>query len=191
MYQYVSFLRFATLCNSIRYSTAPPCRPPYIFLRQGGHPPVDPPPGYTRKYQDTHTCARTAAGCAVVKTGGTPPCRPPYIFLRQGGHPPVDPPPGYTRKYQDKHTRARTVLQQAVRWLRQGGHPPVDPPIFYEDRGDTPLSTPRLDIHAGTHDTHSRTGTVLYLLGATTSTTKGKKLRTIERLRVRKVHFNP
>ena len=178
--------------RTVQYSTAPPCRPPYIFLRQGGHPPVDPPPGYTRKYQDTHTRARTAAGCAVVKTGGTPPCRPPYIFLRQGGHPLSTP-------RLDIHASTRTsilvhVLQQAVRLLRQGGHPPVDPPIFYEDRGDTPLSTPRLDIHAGTHDTHSRTGTVLYLLGATTtSTTKGKKLRTstIERLRVRKVHFNP
>ena len=110
---------------SYRYGTVPP----------GGDPPVDPPPGYTRKsyeYQDTHTRARTAAGCAVVKTGGTPPCRPPYILRRQGGHPPVDPPPGYTQ-----------------------------------------------DIHAGTHDTHTRTGTVLYLLGATTSTTKGGKLRTI------------
>ena len=133
--------------STVQYSTAPPCRPPYIFLRQGGHPPVDPPPGYTRKYQDTHTRARTAAGCAVVKTGGTPPCRPPYIFLRQGGHPPVDPPPGYTRKYQDKHTRARTAAGCAVVKTggtppcrppyilrRQGGHPPVDPPPGYTRR---------------------------------------------------------
>ena len=133
--------------RAVQYSTAPPCRPPYIFLRQGGHPPVDPPPGYTRKYQDTDTRARTAAGCAVVKTGGTPPCRPPYIFLRQGGHPPVDPPPGYTRKYQDKHTRARTAAGCAVVKTggtppcrppcilrRQGGHPPVDPPPGYTRR---------------------------------------------------------
>ena len=28
----------------------PPCGPPYILLRQGGHPPVDPPPGHTRRH---------------------------------------------------------------------------------------------------------------------------------------------
>ena len=117
------------------------------------------------------TVQYSTAQYSTAQYSTAPPCRPPFFFLRQGGHPPVDPPPGYTRKYQDTHTRARTVLQQAVRLLRQGGHPPVDPPIFYEDRGDTPLSTPRLDIlYTQAHTTH-----ILVPVRYCTSTSWGRR----------------